>query len=317
MGVRGPRRGSLAFWHRKRASKLVPRVRAWNHVVKGLSGFAGYKAGMAHVVMVDDRDSPTKGQEITRPVTIVEVPPLFVYSIVAYEKTPLGLKCAGEACAPNAPKEFSRAHTLAKNPKKKLSDLQALGDKVSEVRLITFTQPGKTSVKKTPDVVEIAVGGPGNAALASAAELLGKNIPVKDVLQEGEYVDIIAVTKGKGWQGIVKRFGVALNIRKATKTRRHGGSIGAEKQAKVMYTAPRAGQMGFHRRTDRNKRILKISEDSKEATPSGGFANYGVPKTTYLVIDGSIPGPAKRIVRLRKTLFETKVKKPELKAIVL
>ena len=294
---------------------MVPRVRAWNLNVKGLSGFAGYKAGMLHVIMVDDSNAPTKGQEVSKAVTAVEVPPLFVYSIVAYEKTPIGLKCVGEACASNA-KDFSEAHTVAKNPKKTIKDLEALGDRIAELRVIAFTQPKKTSVKKMPDVVEIAVGGSGKEALAWASGVLGKEVSARDVLQEGETVDVIAVTKGKGWQGVVKRFGVALNPRKATKSRRHGGSIGPERQAKVMYTIPRAGQMGFHRRTDRNKRIIRIDENSKEVTPSSGFANYGLVKSTFLLIEGSIPGPAKRIVRLRKNLFEVKVKKPELKAVV-
>jgi large subunit ribosomal protein L3 len=57
--------------------------------------------------------------------------------------------------------------------------------------------------------------------------------------------------------------------------------------------------MGYHQRTEYNKRILKIGIDGKEVTPKGGFIKYGEVKGTYAIIDGSLPGPAKRLVRLR------------------
>ncbi len=309
MGVRGPSRGSLAYWHRSRSKRMVPRVRSWNFAVKGLSGFAGYKVGMTHVVMVDDSNSPTKGQEVIKSVTIMEVPPMFVYSIVAYAKTKVGLKCVAEATAANAPKEFASVHTLAKNPKVTLKHLQEMSGKLSEIRVIAFTQPRKTALKNSSDIVEIAIGGNASEALEFAGAHLGKEVSAKDVFQEGEVIDTIAVTTGKGWQGVVKRYGVALNPHKATAHRRRGGSIGPERQAKVMYTIPRAGQMGFHRRTDRNKRIVKIYDETKP------FPHYGIPKSSCLMIEGSIPGPAKRVIRLRKTLFDVRVKKPELKAL--
>ncbi|MFH0922900.1 MAG: 50S ribosomal protein L3, partial [Candidatus Micrarchaeota archaeon] len=152
--------------------------------------------------------------------------------------------------------------------------------------------------------------------LAFAEKVLGKEIPVSDVFQEGEGLDVIAITRGKGWQGVVKRYGVSLNIRKASKSRRHGGSIGGERQAKIMYTIPRSGQMGFQRRTDRNKRVIKISDDIKGFVPSSGFHNYGVLKTTCIAIHGSVPGPVKRLIILRKSLYPKTVKKPELKAVL-
>jgi large subunit ribosomal protein L3 len=57
--------------------------------------------------------------------------------------------------------------------------------------------------------------------------------------------------------------------------------------------------MGYHQRTEYNKRILKIGVDGKEVTPKGGFVRYGEVKGTYLLVDGSLPGPVKRLVRLR------------------
>ncbi|HEV2165389.1 MAG TPA: 50S ribosomal protein L3, partial [Thermoplasmata archaeon] len=74
-----PRRGSLGFSPRVRAAKPAPRIRSWpaGPKIPSLEGFAGYKVGMSHAFMVDYRKrSTTAGQEVSVPVTIVEVPPL-------------------------------------------------------------------------------------------------------------------------------------------------------------------------------------------------------------------------------------------------
>jgi large subunit ribosomal protein L3 len=57
--------------------------------------------------------------------------------------------------------------------------------------------------------------------------------------------------------------------------------------------------MGYHQRIEYNKRILKIGTDGAEVTPKGGFLRYGPIKGTYAIINGSIPGPTKRLIRLR------------------
>ena len=63
-----------------------------------------------------------------------------------------------------------------------------------------------------------------------------------------------------------------------------------------------AGQMGYSKRTEYNKRILKI--DSHDITPKGGFLNYGVLKNEYAVVKGSVPGSKKRLVRMRTCIRE-------------
>ena len=66
----------MGYSPRKRAVSEVPRIRSWpdDEGAPGLQGFAGYKAGMTHVVMVDDRsDAATAGMETSVPVTIVEI----------------------------------------------------------------------------------------------------------------------------------------------------------------------------------------------------------------------------------------------------
>jgi large subunit ribosomal protein L3 len=60
--------------------------------------------------------------------------------------------------------------------------------------------------------------------------------------------------------------------------------------------------MGYQQRTEFNKRILKIGENGMEITPKGGFLHYGVLKNPYVLIKGSIPGPAKRLIRIRPAI---------------
>jgi large subunit ribosomal protein L3 len=142
-------------------------------------------------------------------------------------------------------------------------------------------------------------GGSIQEQLKYAKSLLGKTVSITDVFKEGHYLDAIAITKGKGFQGPVKRWGINILPRKSRKTKRGVAAIGPWKPARVLYTVPRAGQMGYHQRTEYNKRILKIGVDGKEVTPKGGFVKYGEVKGTYVIIDGSLPGPAKRLVRMR------------------
>ena len=148
--------------------------------------------------------------------------------------------------------------------------------------------------------MEIKVdGGSIKEQIEYAKSLLGKNASVTDVFKEGRFVDVVAITKGKGFQGPVKRWGIKILPRKSRKTKRGVAAIGPWKPPRVLYTVPRAGQMGYHQRTEYNKRILKIGIDGKKVTPKGGFLKYGPVNGTYVIVDGSLPGPVKRLVRLR------------------
>ncbi len=75
--------------------------------------------------------------------------------------------------------------------------------------------------------------------------------------------------------------------------------MGAWGLKRVLYTVPRAGQMGYHQRTEFNKRIIKIGKEGREVTPEGGFLRYGLIRGPYVLLSGSVPGPAKRLIRLR------------------
>ena len=145
-----------------------------------------------------------------------------------------------------------------------------------------------------------------------AQEILGKEIKLSDVFKEGDVVDVIAVSKGKGFQGPMKRFGVRGQGRKAQQMQRHTSPLGQNEPGKVRHTVPQAGQMGFGKRTEVNKRILKITEgfDIK-----GDFLNYGKVKGSCILLDGSVPGAKKRLIRLRFAMRPRKTYPIDIKYI--
>ena len=304
-----PRRGSLAFSPRKRAKDVIPRIRSWPNYEgePKLLGFAGYKAGMTHVIMIDDRkNSPTYGEEIVVPVTVLECPPMRVAGIRVYKNTMYGLQIAKEVWTTELDEHLSRRLPLPKKINTDVESLKELED-IAEVRLITYTQPYLiTGVpSKTPDVMEYKVGGSDiNAVLDYAVSKLGKEIRVSEVFQEGVFIDVIAITKGKGFQGPVKRWGVITLDAKHARSSKHRrvGTLGPWTPHRVRWTVPQAGQMGFHQRTEYNKRVIKIGENGEEITPEGGFVRYGVIRSDYVLVSGSVPGPVKRLIRMRDAI---------------
>ncbi|HID17191.1 TPA: 50S ribosomal protein L3 [Candidatus Bathyarchaeota archaeon] len=301
-----PRRGSLAFSPRVRAKRWVGKIRYWPEVDGEPTplAFAGYKAGMTHVVAIDTvKNSLTYGKEIAIPVTIIETPPMLAVGFRVYEKTEKGLKALSEAWVEKPPKDFARLFPLPEkfDLKKKLEEIENLIDRISEVRLLLATQPKLVKKgRKKPELLEVKIGGGTvKERLEYAKKVLGKELRASEVFKEGQWVDVIAITKGKGFQGPVKRWGVALLHHKSRKTRRGVGSIGPWHPAFVMRTVPRAGQMGFHQRTEYNKQILKVGSNGEEVTPKGGFLRYGPIRTEYIALKGTVPGPAKRLITLR------------------
>jgi large subunit ribosomal protein L3 len=269
-----------------------------------LLGFMGYKAGMTHIMMVEDKPgSLNLGKEASHPATILDVPPIIVFAVRAYTKNQYGLQTFTEAWMKSPPKDFDRALVLPEqfNTEENLKKIEENLEEIAEIRLLAATQPRLAGVpKKKPDIMEIKVdGGSIKEQIEYAKSILGKTVSITDVFKEGHFMDVVAITKGKGFQGPVKRWGIKILPRKSRKTKRGVAAIGPWKPARVLYTVPRAGQMGYHQRTEYNKRILKIGIDGKNVTPKGGFLKYGEVKGTYVIVDGSLPGPAKRLVRLR------------------
>lgn len=303
-----PRRGSLAFSPRKRAKSIVPRIRSWPECDRvRMQGFAGYKAGMTHVVMIDDRkNSPTYGEEVVVPVTVIETPPMKVAAVRVYRKTQYGMQIAAEVWSNNLDDFLDRRLNLPRKEPDVEKLKAAVENGASEVRVVTYTQPYLiTGVpKKVPDVMEHKIGGNVEEALEYAISKLGGEIKVSEVFDEGAIIDVIAVTKGKGFQGPVKRWGVITLDAKHARSSKHRrvGNLGPWNPHHVRWTVPQAGQMGFHQRTEYNKRLIKIGENGEEITPKGGFLHYGVIRTQYVLIAGSVPGPVKRLVRMRDAI---------------
>ena len=170
---------------------------------------------------------------------------------------------------------------------------------------MVYTQPKlvKGIPKKVPEIREFRIGGGSvEDRIKYAKEILGKELKVNDVVKEGAMFDTIAITKGKGFQGHVKRWGVKLLSHKNSKHRRMIGTAGSWHPNWIQATVPQAGQMGYHQRTEYNKRVLKIGENGDEITPAGGFPHYGVIKNSYVLIHGSIPGPVKRMISMRDAI---------------
>lgn len=310
-----PKRGSLAFLPRGRASHRLGRVRFWPEIegeTPTLQGFAGYKAGMTHVFMINDTSGSSDfGKEVARPATVVEVPPIIVWAIRAYKRDSYGLHSFTEAWMKELPKDLERALTPPKNQDRKqaLKKVEENLDKIAEFRILVATQPRLASVpKKKPDLMEIKVAGATTQEqFEYVKELLGKTVSATDIFKEGQYIDVISITKGKGFQGPVKRWGVRILSHKARKTKRGIATLGPWHPARVQYSIPRAGQMGYHQRTEYNKRILKIGSDGSQVTPKGGFLRYGQINESYMLIDGSLPGPTKRLIRLRSAARSPKI----------
>lgn len=305
-----------------------------------LTAFMAFKAGMTHIVREVDRPgSKVNKKEVVEAVTILETPPMAVVGIVAYRETPIGLKSLGTVWAHHVSAEFKRRYyknwkksaqlaftklkKFARTPQGKLATqrtLNSFAKRASVVRVIAHTQLRKlrnhrVGVKKA-HIAEVQING-GSIAdkLKLAQELLEKEVRVDSIFQQSEACDICAVTKGHGTTGVVKRWGTRKLPRKTHRGLRKVGCIGAWHPARVMYTVARTGQYGFHHRTEFNKKIYRIGRSAavdpkngmtahditeKTITPMGGFVGYGVVRNDFVMVKGSVTGPHRRVVTLRR-----------------
>jgi large subunit ribosomal protein L3 len=271
---------------------------------------------MKTIGIIDDSTSPTKGMEVAMPVTVLETPSISVFGIRAYHKDLTGMNCLGDVVQAQpkvAGKLGMKKESQTKTDGTKIEDFEKQIDKISRICILAITNcENAGSARKQFDTVEIAVGGEVKDQLEYAKSILGKDIAVKDAIAEGEWIDVLSVSRGKGWQGAIKRFGVWKQRRKSTGRIRHVGTLGPWHPMYTMYTARQAGQVGYHRRTQYNNRIFVVSNDPK-INPAGGFPHYGIVKTDYVIVKGSVPGTQKRFVFLRKALRNTEApKKPQV-----
>ena len=305
-----PRRGTMQVWPRKRAKRSYAFIRSWNksNAFK-IFGFAGYKVGMIRLLAKDNSNHITKGMQIVYPATVIECPHLKPISIRYYQRDSdpfsQAARVIGEERLDNPHKELSRKIDIQKKKSKenKIADYDY-------VMLQVYTQP---PFKKKPEIFEIKIA---KDFVEEAKKL--KEIKLSDVFKEGQLVDIHAVTKGKGFQGAVKRFGVSIRSHKAEKTKRGVASLGAW-HTRQMWTVPYAGTMGYHQRTEYNKLILKIGNKPTEVNPKAGFKHYGNVKSDYLIVKGSIAGASKREITLLHAIRPTKrmTQTPEVKKLLI
>lgn len=309
-----PRRGSIAFRPRSRAKSLEARIRNWpnlNNDKPALMGFAGFKAGGINIMTVDDREkTPNFGKQLLNPSTVIATPPIRIVGIRGYRDGVNGKRVAFDVYSKDLPKELARKRNIRYKEElftRAQNNLSSVDDIVATATVL----PREANLsQKRPFVYEIAVSSNDNQNKFEYIKgLFGKEIRVQDVFQLGQFIDVIGITRGKGVEGPITRFGVKRKQHKSRKSVRAVGTLGPISPAVVMYTVARQGQRGFHQRTEYNKRILLMSSTNKDnqisINPSGGFKHYGLIKDDYVVLRGSVPGVPKRLVKLRQPIRDT------------
>ncbi|RHZ44128.1 hypothetical protein Glove_757g7 [Diversispora epigaea] len=348
-----PRHGSLGFLPRKRARRHRGKVKSFpkDDPSKPVhpTAFLGYKAGMTHVVRDLDRPgSKMHKKEVVEAVTVIETPPMVVVGVVGYVETPRGLRTLTTVWAEHLSEELrrrfyknwyrSKKKAFTKYAKKHADGAKDINREYARinkycqvVRILVHTQIRKVKIgQKKAHLMEIQLnGGTIPEKVEWAKCRFEKEININSVFEQDDMVDIIGVTKGKGFEGVTHRWGTKKLPRKTHKGLRKVACIGAWHPSRVMYSVPRAGQNGHHHRTEVNKKIYRIGkgDDTKSAsteyditakriTPLGGFPHYGIVNEDFVVIKGSCVGVKKRVLTLRKSLI-THSKRSALEKISL
>jgi len=334
-----PRHGSLAFLPRKRCRRSHGKVKTFpmDDAAKPchLTAFMGYKAGMTHVVRdVDKPGSKVHKKEVVDAVTIIETPPIVVVGLVGYVETPRGLRALKTVFAEHLNDEFrrrmyknwykSKKKAFTKYRKEKYgeggnvaADIAMIKKHCQVIRVIAHTQIRKIKLRqKKAHVMEIQVnGGSVDDKVAFSQGLFEKTVSVDSVFAQNEMIDAIGISKGRGYEGVITRWGVTRLPRKTHRGLRKVACIGAWHPARVSFQTPRAGQNGYHHRTQVNLKVYRIGkgDDAKNATtdfdltekritPMGGFPHYGMVREDFVMIRGCCVGTRKRMITLRKTL---------------
>merc|ERR1711878_99675 len=357
-----PRHGSLGFLPKKRAARHRGKAKSFPKDDPSkpvhLTAFMGYKAGCTHVVREVDRPgSKVNKKEVVEAVTIIETPPVVVVGLVGYIETPRGLRTFKTVWAEHLSEErrrrfyknwyrskkkaFTRASKKwqedgAKEIEKDFAKMKKYC-KVNRVIVHTQMKLLKKRQKKA-HIMEVQVnGGSVPQKVDWARDMLEKQVNVGSVFSQDELIDVIGVTKGKGYKGVTSRWHTKKLPRKTHKGLRKVACIGAWHPARVGFSVARAGQKGYHHRTEINKKIYRmgqgvhqkdgkivrnnastefdVSED-KTITPMGGFPHYGEVNNDFVMLLGCTMGPKKRVITLRKSLL-THTKRRALEKINL
>ena len=338
-----PRCGSLGFLPRKRTKHHHGKIRKFpkDDAKKPvhLTAYTGFKAGMTHVVReVVKPGSRLHKKEVVEAVTIIECPKMVVVGIVGYIQTPRGLKkiktIFAEHLSESAIRSFYKRYRgkgkfKAFNKYQKPENFSKVFGKRFDILqkraqvIRVIAHPKMSDMKHLKQIkaplIEIQVnGGDVAAKLAWAKSHLEKEVRVSDVFAEGEFIDVIGVTKGHGYEGVTARYGTKKLQRKTHRGLRKVACIGSWHPERVQWTIARSGQDGYHHRTEANKRIYRIGKSATEVednatteadittkniTPMGGFPHYGIVKNDYVMVKGCTVGIRKRTLILRKGMM--------------
>jgi large subunit ribosomal protein L3e len=344
-----PRHGSLGFLPKKRSRRHRGKVKSFPKDDKTkpvhLTAFLGYKAGMTHVLREVDRPgSKVHKKEVVEAVTVIETPPMIVVGVVGYIETPKGLRTfktiwaehLSEECRrrfyknwyKSKKKAFSKAMSKWQDDagKKEIEkDFNKLKRYSAVIRILAHTQMKLMNRRqKKAHIMEIQLNGGSVADKVNwAREAMEKPIPVNQVFSCDDMIDVIGVTKGKGFKGVTSRWHTKKLQRKTHKGLRKVACIGAWHPSRVSFSVARAGQKGYHHRTEMNKKIYRIGQGihtkdgkvvknngstehdvtEKTITPMGGFPHYGEVNNDFVMIRGCCVGPKKRVITLRKSLL--------------
>jgi large subunit ribosomal protein L3e len=293
---------------------------------------------MTHVVRGVDRPGALMHKrEVVDAVTILETPPMVVVGVVGYVETPNGLRTLTTVFAEHLSEEFkrrcyknwykSKKKAYTKYAQKYTTDggkdieheLNRIAKFCTVVRVIAHTQVKKLNLRlKKAHIMEIQINGGADAQakVDFAKSLFEKEVSVDSVFAENENLDVIGVTKGKGYEGVTHRWGVSRLPRKTHRGLRKVACIGSWHPARVSTTVPRAGQDGYFHRTELNKKVYRIGKKGdaascrtaadlteKGVTPMGGFPHYGEINEDWVMLKGCCVGVKKRALILRKSMM--------------
>merc|ERR1712196_597440 len=350
-----PRHGSLGFLPKKRCTKSKGKIKSFPldqpEAKPHLTAFMGYKAGCTHITRdVDKPGSKAHKKEVVEAVTIIEAPPIVVVGMVGYLETPRGLKSLCTVWAQHLSNEckrrFYKNWGASKDKKafskyvKKYEEGTGIDKEVERIqkyctilRVLCHTQISKMNFRqKKAHICEIQVNGGSMAdKIAFAKDLFEKKVAIDEVFEQNEMIDTIAITKGKGFEGVVTRWGVTKLPRKTHKGLRKVACIGSWHPSRVKFSVARAGQNGYHHRTELNKKVYKIGKAARGAdgkitqnnattefdltvkgiTHLGGFPHYGEVLEDYIMIKGACPGVKRRLITMRKTLVDQSSRKAQ------
>merc|ERR1712168_172503 len=345
-----PRHGSLGFLPRKRAKRHRGKVKSFPKDDPSkpvhLTAFLGYKAGMTHIVREVDRPgSKVNKKEVVEAVTIVETPPMMVVGVVGYVETPRGLRSfktifaehVSDECKRRFYKNWYKSKKKAftkyckkwqddEGKKQLVKDFASMKKYCQAIRIIAHTQMRLLPLRqKKAHLMEVQLnGGSISDKVDWAREKLEQAVPINTVFTQDEMIDVIGVTKGRGYKGVTSRWHTKKLPRKTHRGLRKVACIGAWHPSRIQFTVARSGQEGYHHRTEINKKLYRVGAGypqvngkmvinngatevdvtDKSINPVGGFVHYGQVKSDFVMIKGGVMGPKKRAITLRKSLLK-------------